>query len=144
MRPSDGRISLWPIGVVGFILVLAVASVTQVVRLNSTPPKDFVNLRATAKGPNAAEAKRYWDTAVEVIQLRYSRTSALPVQAPAEFAPADGKFDGASRQAYWAKLREEWLKSENWHNSLSFDVSWMLNDVSAVWRGIHDWAIDHT
>ena len=144
MRPSDGRISLWPLGVIGFILVLLVACITIVVRLNSAPPKDFVELRATAKGPNAAEAKRYWDSAVEAIQLKYSRTSALPAQMPPEFAPGNGKADAAARQAYWAKLREEWLKSDNWHTTVTFDASWIMNDFQSVWRGFHDWSIDHT
>lgn len=144
MRPSDGRISLWPLAVIGFILVLAVASVTTVVRLNATAPKDFVDLRATAKGANAAEAQRYWDNAVQVIQWRYSRTAVLPAQAPAEFVASDGKADGAARQAYWTKLREEWLKADNWHTTVTFDATWIVNDAWSVWRGLHDWATDHT
>ena len=144
MRPSDGRISLWPLAVIGFIVVLAVASVTTVVRLNSAPPKGFLDLRATAKGANAAEAQRYWDNAVQVIQLRYGRTEVLPSQPPAEFALPDGKNDSAARQAYWSKLREEWLKADNWHTTVTFDATWMLNDAQSVWRGLHDWAIDHT
>src|SRR6266516_4460534 len=101
MRPSDGRISLWPLGVIGFIVVLLVACVTVVVRLNTAPPKEFAELRATAKGPNAAEAKRYWDNAVQVIQLKYGRTSALPTQPPPEVVPGDRKAEAAARQAYW-------------------------------------------
>ena len=144
MRPSHGRISLWPIGVIGAIVVLAVASVTTVVRLNSAPPKEFVSVRATAKGANPAAAQSYWDNAVQVIQWRYDRTSVLPVQPPAEFSPMDGKADGIARQAYWAKLREEWLKADNWHKTVTFDVTWMWHDAQSIWRGVHDWAMDHT
>ena len=144
MRPSDGKISLWPMAVIGFIVVLAVASVTPVVRLNTTPPRDFLDLRATAKGPNAAEAQRYWDTAVQVIQWRYDRTSVLPLQPPAEFAHSDARSDNTARQAYWAKLREEWLKADNWHKTITVNISWMLNDAESVWRGIREWASDHT
>ena len=144
MRPSDGRISLWPLGVIGVLIVLGVASVTTVMRLNSVPPKEFTTVRATAKGANAAEAQRYWDAAVQVIQLRYSRTSVLPAQPPAEFAPADGKSNAAARQAYWEKLRQEWLKADNWHKTVTFDVTWIWHDAESVWRGVHDWAMDHT
>jgi hypothetical protein len=103
-------------------------------RLNSTPPPDFVAVRATAKGPNAAEAHRYWDAAVQVIQWRYDRTSVLPPQAPREFSPADGKTDSQARAAYWAKLRQEWLNSDNWHKTITFDITWMLHDMQSVWR----------
>jgi len=144
MKPSDGRISLWPLAVIGIIVILAAASVTPVVRLNSTAPKDFVNLRATAKGPNAAEAQRYWDTAVQVIQLRYDHTSGLPLQPPAEFAPADGRTDSVARQAYWKQLREEWLKADNWHKTITVNITWLLNDAQSLWRGIRYWAVDHT
>ncbi len=144
MRPSDGAISLWPLAVIGFIVVLAAASVTPVARLNTKAPKDFQDLRATAKGPNAAEAQRYWDTAVNVIQWRYDHTAALPTQPPAEFAPGDGRSANAARQAYWAKLREEWLQADNWHKTVTVNITWILNDVQAVWRGVRDWAVDHT
>jgi len=144
MRPSDGRISLWPLAVIGFIVILTAASITPIVRLNSTPPKDFVNLRATAKGPNAAEAERYWDTAVQVIQWRFDRTAALPAQPPAEFAPADGRTDSAARQAYWTKLREEWLRPDNWHKTITFNVTWMWHDAQAIWQSIDEWLVNHT
>ena len=144
MRPSDGRISLWPLGVIGAIAVLAVASFTNVMRLNATPPKDFAAVRVTAKGADATEAQRYWDAAVEVIQVRYSRTSALPAEPPAEFAPANGRSNAAARQAYWGKLREEWLKADNWHRTVTFDITWIWHDAESVWRGVHDWAMDHT
>jgi hypothetical protein len=145
MRPSDGRISLWPLAVIGFIVVMAVACITPVVRLNSQPPKDFVAVRTTASGANAAEAARYWEAAVEVVQWRYDRTAPLPEAAPAEFSPGDaGKVDASARLAYWAKLREEWMKPDNWHRTLSFDMSWMINDVESIWRGFREFAADHT
>jgi hypothetical protein len=146
MRPDDGRINLWPMAVIGIIVILAAASITPVVRLNAAPPPDFTALRATAKGANAAEAARYWDAAVQVIEWKYERTSNLPEQAPAEFRPADdsGKTDTTARLAYWAKLREEWLKADNWHKTLTFNISWILNDAESIWRGIHDFVVDHT
>jgi hypothetical protein len=81
-----------------------------------------------------------------VIQWKYVRTSALPEQAPAEFRIADdtGKaVDGASRLAYWSKLREIWLKAENWHTTYSFDMSWMTNDVQFMSRAILNFVRDH-
>ena len=144
MRPSEGRINLWPLAVTGVIVILAVASITPVMRLNSAPPPDFVALRATAKGPNATEAQRYWDVAVEVIQWRYDRTSMLPVQAPAEFKPGDDKTDDEARPRYWAKLRQEWLVSDNWHRTITFDISWILHDVQALWGGLSNFVRDHS
>ena len=141
MRPSDGRINLWPLAVIGFIVMLAIACVNPVVRLNAAPPQDFRTLRA-----NAAEAKRYWEVAAQVIQWKYDRTAPLPEAAPPEFRPGDaaGKPDGAARLAYWAQLRVEWLKADNWHKTLSFDMSWMINDAESVWSGFRDFALDHT
>jgi hypothetical protein len=144
MRPNDGRISLWPIGVIGFIVILAVASVSPVERLNSSPPADFVALRVSARGGDPPEAAQYWDVAVQVIQWRYNRTSPLPEQAPPEFSPADGSAQSAARLAYWAKLREDWLRADNWHRTLSIDFSWMRHDAQSVWQGFHDFALDHT
>jgi hypothetical protein len=139
MRPSDGKISIWPVGVIGLIVLLGVVSVTRIVRLNSEPPSDFVALRASTKGANSALAAGYWDAAVKVIQWKNERTSGLPEQAPADFrlagdaSKANGE-DRAARLAYWAKLREEWLKAENWHTTYSFDLSWMVRDAQSVWR----------
>ena len=144
MRPSEGRINLWPLAVTGVIVILAVASITPVMRLNSAPPPDFVALRATAKGPNATEAQRYWDVAVQVIQWRYDRTSALPVQVPAEFKPGDGKTDGEASPRYWAKLRQEWLVSDNWHKTITFDMSWILHDVQSLWGWLSNFFRNHS
>jgi hypothetical protein len=149
MRPSDGRYSLWPVGVLAFIVVIAAASITPIVRLNSTPPSDFAALRATASRPDAAAAAGYWESAVSVIQWKYNRTSPLPEQAPAEFRLGDdsGKaatgVDRTARTAYWAKLREEWLKAENWHRTISFDLMWAVRDAQSLWHAIAGFVQDH-
>ena len=147
MRPNEGRFSLWPLGVIGLIVVLTLASTEIVSRLNSSPPADFVALRVNAKGSNAASAAAYWDTAVEVIQLKYLRTASLPVEPPAEFRLGDdaGKTgkDEAARLAYWAKLREEWMRAESWHTTVKFDPSWIYHDLQAVWREADAFITDH-
>src|ERR1700688_2669511 len=89
MRPDDGRVNLWPAAVVAFIVILAAASITPTVRLNTTPPSDFVALRASTTGADNALAARYWESAVSVIQWKYNRTSTLPAQVPADFRLAD-------------------------------------------------------
>jgi hypothetical protein len=150
MRPDDGRLNLWPVAVIGFFAVLAAASITPVVRLNSKPPADFVAPRANAKGANSKEAAGYWETAVEVIQWRYLRTEQLPEKVPVDFAlgnanpNASTPEEQAARAAYWSKLRQEWLRSENWHKTVNFDANWLLEDARAVSRGVHDFLIDHT
>ena len=63
---------------------------------------------------------------------------------PPEFSPADGSVQSGARLAYWAKLREEWLKAANWHRTLSIDFSWIRNDAQSIWQGVHDFAPDHT
>ncbi len=142
MRPSTGRISLWPAAVIGFVLVLAALSITPTLRLKAEPPSDFVGLRAPAGAPQAALAAAYWEVAVRVIRWKYNRASALPEQAPEDFKlvhdmahPAIAE-DGASRLAYWTKLREEWPKPENWQTTLVFDVSWMVRGAQSMTRDV--------
>lgn len=142
MRPSTGRISLWPAAVIGFVLVLAALSITPTLRLKPEPPSDFVGLRAPAGAPKAALAAAYWEVAVRVIRWKYNRASALPEQVPEDFRlardmaqPAIAE-NGASRLAYWAKLREEWPKPENWQTTLDFDLSWMVKDAQSMSRDI--------
>jgi hypothetical protein len=138
MRPSDGRISLWPVAVIGFVLILAALSITPAMELRATPPADFVALRASAGVPKTAIAQGYWDVAVRVIQWKYNRGSALPEQMPADFVlPNDvGKpinvENRAIRVAYWEKLREEWLRPESWHNTFSFDLGWVASSFQLV------------
>jgi hypothetical protein len=150
MRPDDGRLSLWPVGVFLFIVVLAVASITPVVRLNTAPPSDFSTLRSSAKGSDAAVAAGYWKAAETVIQWKYSRASALPEPVPVDFKLVDDSGKGtngesqAVRTAYWAKLREEWLKADNWHTTYSFDLGWMLRNVQALLRAVTNFVRDRT
>jgi hypothetical protein len=135
-------------GVVGVIVILAVASITPVVRLNTAPPSDFLALRSSAKGSDTAIAEGYWEAALNVIQWKYSRTSALPEQATADFRLAEDSGKAANgdnpavRAAYWAKLREEWLKADNWHTTYSFDMSWMIRDVQALARAVTNFVRD--
>ena len=142
MRPSDGRFSIWPMAVILIVLVFAALSITTTVKLNNAPPSDFVGLRASAAGPKAALAGGYWEVAARVIQWKYSRASNLPPQAPQEFMLADrsGKpdklEDQAARAAYWTKLREEWLKPDNWHTSYSVDWGWPVRTAKDFSRAI--------
>jgi hypothetical protein len=141
MRPSDGRISLWPLAVAGFVVVFALLCITPTLQLNSTPPADLILHNSSARA-NTAVAGAYWEVASRVIQWKYTRAQALPVQAPAEFTLADtpaqaGKAeDQALRAAYWARLREEWLRPENWHRAYEFDLSWTVNDAMSVSHAI--------
>jgi hypothetical protein len=139
MRPTDGRFSLWPLGLIGFFLVLALVSITPVKRLNEKPPSDFLWLRTTAGKPNVDLARQYWNTAGKVLQWRYHPTDPLPAEPPDDFRPttADGNspaaFDHAARRAYWHELRGEWLTPDNWHTSYTIDAMWMWRDLSSIW-----------
>lgn len=138
MRPSDGRFSLWPAAVLLFVIVFAAPSLKSVVHLNSSPPADYLALHASTL-PKTQVARAYWDVAVRVIQWKYNRTTVLPEQTPADFTlSADGeKFsaeDRASRVAYWKKLREEWLRPENWRTTYSFDLSWIVSGFQSAWQ----------
>jgi len=126
MRPSTGRISLWPAAVIGFVLVLAASSITFTSTLKAAPPADFV-----AAGPQSARAMAYWDVGVRVIQWKYARGTALPEQVPEEFRLAQDprhvvNDDRAARNAYWTKLREAWLRPENWQTGFKFEMSWPI------------------
>jgi len=142
MRPSDGRFKLWPAAVILIVFVFAAVSTTPTVKLNSTPPADFVVLRGSAAGPEAALAKGYWEVTTRVIQLKYSRTTALPAEAPAEFRLVDGTGkptkveDQAARAAYWTKVRMEWLKPDNWHTSYGIDWEWPVRNAKDCSRAI--------
>jgi hypothetical protein len=148
MRPSDGRMSLWPLAVIALIVVLSAASITPVLRLNSAPPADFAALRISAKGADADLAGRYWDAAINVTQWKYSRTAALPEQAPEDFRLTGGNGAGgenqAARFAYWARLREEWLKADNWHTAYSFDLNWIARDLGSLWSAVASFVNDHS
>lgn len=49
----------------------------------------------------------------------------------------------AIRAAYWAKLREEWIRPENWHSSYEISFVWILRDIESLERGIMS-LINHT
>ncbi len=149
MRPSDGRYSLWPLGVTLFILLIVVVSVQPSVKLNTSPPADFVALRASDTQSKDTIAKGYWNVAVNVIQWKYSRTAELPEQVPADFKVPDGTNKRASveeraiRAAYWAKLRDEWIRPDNWHTAYSFNFRWIFHDLESLRRAIIT-LLDHT
>jgi hypothetical protein len=140
MRPSQGRVSLWPLAVIIIIMALGVLTITPKVELKANPPAGFVALRTTAGTPKTAVANGYWDVAAHVIQWKYNRGSALPEQVPAEFSlPNDiGKTnnieDRAARVAYWEKLREEWLRPESWRTFYSIDLDWITTGAQTLWR----------
>jgi len=142
MRPTDGRFSLWPIGVVAFFVVLALVSISPVTRLNAEPPSEFLGLRTGARKSDTVLARQYWANACNVIQWRYRQTEPLPAQTPAEFRPASsdetaaGSEDPAARRAYWEKLREEWLQPDNWHRSYTIDVMWIWRTLQSVWKDV--------
>jgi len=149
MRPSDGRYGLWPLGVTLFVLLIAAVSIDRTVKLNTSPPSDFVALRASDTQPQLETANAYWNLATSVIQWKYSRTSELPEQTPMDFRLADEleKTSSAERRAiraaYWAKLREEWIRPENWHSSYEISFVWILRDIESLERGIMS-LINHT
>ena len=143
MRPSQGRVSLWPLAVIIFIMTLGMLTITPKVELKTAPPADFVALHSPAGTPTTAVANGYWDVAARVIQWKYHRGSPLPEQVPAEFTlPNDiGQSnvkveDHAARAAYWDKLREEWPRPESWHTSYSFDLDWIAIGAQSIWREI--------
>ena len=109
----------------------------------------MLRCKSSAKGPDAALAAGYWKSAENVVQWKYDRTSTLPEQIPADFRLADNSGNGitvesqAARSAYWAKLREEWLKADNWHTTYSFDLSWMMHNALALSRGLTNFVKDH-
>lgn len=135
MRPSTGRISLWPVAVAGFVLVFALLSITPTVKLKASPPSEFSELRASAAAPQGALAAGYWGVAVRVIQWKYNRAHVLPEQVPDDFKLAHDTAqpalaeDRAVRSVYWAKLREEWLRPENWQTTYDLDLSWPVRNA---------------
>ena len=136
MRPNEGGIPLWPAAVVGFLIVIALAVISPVLRLNAEPPSGFVGLHAPGIAANAATASAYWKIAVNAIQWKYSRGVRLPEQVPEDFrlpVPSGKSATAEERAVYWSKLREEWLKSENWHRTYTVDISF-VREAGNLWH----------
>lgn len=139
MRPSDGRFSLWPAAISMFFVVIVMVSVKPTMKLRADPPADFLALHASAN-PKVSFAKDYWDVAVHVTQWKYNRTATLPEQVPGDFMlPEDMDKPltvevRAIRVAYWEKLREEWLRPENWRTSYSIDITWFTSGCQTAWH----------
>ena len=142
LRPSAGKIDLWPLAVLLVVALLVAVSVTPTVQLKTDPPADFTDVRFPGKAGNAALAGAYWETAVKVIQGKYARTSALPERIPDEFKPAgESEQAGQSREEqmrslYWSKLREEWLLADNWSTAYRLDISWLTRDIGSIARSV--------
>jgi hypothetical protein len=143
MRPSEGKFDIWPLAVIGFIVVLVVASINPVVRLNSEPPSNFVGLEVRSGKPDPVLAKQYWECSRKVLQWKYHRTDSLPLTPPSDFQPVTDEGtvraqSGSVRRAYWKSLRAEWHKSENWHTHYTLDVSWTWRNLQSLWNGAED------
>lgn len=138
MRPSEGRLQLWPAAVAAMIMVLALLSFDLPFRLNNDPPQQY---RTTPLAPggqaNAELADQYWVLAVQVIQWKYPFGTALPRDPLPEFtllpkSAANNRSAAAARQQYWDLLRQLWSRPEVWHRKLEFDVSWAGRAVDSV------------
>ena len=142
MRPSEGVISLWPLGAIAVLVILSAVSITPTTKLKTEVPTDFIALRADGNAPDAALAAHYWKIATGVIQWKYNKASALPVQVPADFVLAanSGKPltvpEQLARASYWQKLREEWLVPENWHTTYALDGRWALRGLQTLSDGV--------
>jgi len=123
------------VAVAGVVLVFALLSITPSVKLKAVPPAEFSELRAAAAVPRGAMAASYWGVAERVIQWKYNRAHALPEQVPDDFKLAHDSAqpalaeDRAVRSVYWAKLREEWLRPENWQTTYDLDLSWPVRNA---------------
>ena len=101
MRPSDGRISLWPAVVITVVFTLAALSVTPTVKLNNAPPYDFVALRASAAGPKTEMAEKYWEVAARVIN------GSTVAPAPClRRCPQDLRYRTAALRRIRSKIRQ--------------------------------------
>lgn len=138
MRPSEGRISLWPAVVIGFVATMAALTVTPTMKLAIVPPPDFVGSSATTAPTKVSLASEYWQVVVGVIQWKYNRTAELPEQMPPEFRLVQGTGGGdqLDRATYWKAARKEWNKPENWHRSYQVDWSWMINDAHSLSQAV--------
>ncbi len=130
MRPSEGRLQLWPAAVAAMIVVVALLSFDLPFRLNHNPPQQYRVVQFAPGGTASAElADEYWDLAVRVVQWKYPYGTALPQDPVPEFTLVAKTSGGnraatAARQQYWNLLRQLWPRPEVWHRRLEFDVSW--------------------
>ena len=131
--------SLWPLAVVLVFGVFVALSIDRNLTLIDTPPADFQATRVRDRAQPDLAVK-YWQVAVHAIQWQYNRGSALPERPPADFAVLSG--NETARQAYWAKLRQEWEHPESWHTTFTLDLQWPQRSARTFARQVMDF-IDH-
>lgn len=113
--------------VVIILLVLALvafASSRSEFRLQSDMPTEFFDAKRVPREKRASEekvAKAYWDCAVKDLQWKYSYTSRLPDDPPAEFRLVTAEMgpvarDEAIRKHYWQQTRATWHVQSAWKN----------------------------
>ena len=138
MRPSEGRLQLWPVAVFAFAVVLGLLSFSLNSRLTENAPREFRELPvAPGFKANPDVANEYWRSAVAIIQWKFPFGTMLPDEPPPEFRLLPGTHTrtaiaDAARQQYWNKLRQLWSHPELWQRKLDFDVSWAGRAVLSV------------
>ncbi len=138
MRPSEGRLQLWPVAIAAMMLVVALLSFDVPLRLNHDPPQQYRNIQlAPGRAANPELADQYWVLAVQVIQWKYPFGTALPQNPLPEFTAtpdiiARDRSAAGSRQQYWNLLRQLWSRPEVWHRTLEFDIGWVVRALESV------------
>lgn len=144
MRPSDNRIKLWPVAVVGFFAVLIALSFHTGYRLRDVAPGEFRDLSVAGGKTDPEMADQYWKSAVGVLQWKFPRGTALPQNAPPEFvllpdSDAHKKPSaGESRQLYWTQLKHLWPRPEVWYRNYEFDPSWSWRAAQSAIAGVSE------
>ncbi len=111
-------------------------------QLRAQPPAEFLNTNAdgSLRPDEEAQARAYWECAVQVIQKTYSFGRVLPADPPPEFAiqPPDAarvhsKTNGdASRLAYWQKLRRIWGNPQAWEETYEWNTDWLFSPLKSL------------
>lgn len=140
MRPSDNRLSLWPIAVIGIFIVVTLVSFHTGYRLRENVPGEFRDYAAYGGKPDPTTAAQYWQLTCDTVQWKYGFGASLPVAPPPEFKLPDNAARKpaaeASRQMYWARLRRLWERPEIWKRYYDFDPSWSWKAVQQTVDGV--------
>jgi hypothetical protein len=126
---------------IGFCLFFIYRSTIPILRLQSSPPPEFIdNARKMSHDPGQPESRvalAYWNVAVDSIQAKYPPKKSLPAAPPPEFR-IDSKLTGQSansdedRAIYWHRLRDVWSDNEVWQESHGWNTEWFMDFLGDV------------
>lgn len=121
---------------IGFCLFFVYRSTLPELRLQSSPPPEFIDATPHGRRDSRLSDKdkriawAYWNVAVHSIQAKYPPKKSLPLAPPPEFRidssweTVSGNLD-ADRDFYWRRLRKLWSQQDTWRVTYEWSTNWV-------------------